>query len=36
MTQKGACFVSQSTDAEECDDDDDDKPDCDDFKTYVC
>jgi hypothetical protein len=33
---RGACFVSQSSKVVECDDDDDDKPDCDDFKTYVC
>ena len=33
---RGPCFVSRSSKVVECDDDDEDKPACDDFKTYVC
>ena len=32
----GSCFVSRDSTVLECDDDDEDKPPCDDFITYVC
>jgi hypothetical protein len=32
----GSCFVSRNSTVLECDDDDEDKPSCDDFITYVC